>query len=55
MPPSLCPGCVYVRLVKGRRDQTYLLCRNPAIPEKYPRQPVTTCPGYRSRAEAERR
>ena len=55
MPPSLCPGCVHVRLVKGRRDQTYLLCRNPAIPEKYPRQPVATCPGYRLRAEPERR
>ena len=49
MPSSLCPGCVHVRLVAGRRDQTYLLCRNEAIPHKYPPQPVVTCAGYEQR------
>jgi hypothetical protein len=45
-PPSLCHSCVFVREVKGRRGQTYLLCRNKTIPWKYPRQPVVTCTGY---------
>jgi len=32
--------------VHGRRGQQYLLCRNDAVPEKYPRQPVLSCHGY---------
>jgi hypothetical protein len=47
---SLCQSCVFVRRVRGRRGQEYLLCRNEAIPEKYPRQPVLTCPGYERRS-----
>jgi hypothetical protein len=47
-PPSLCHTCEYMREVKGRRAQTYLLCRNTAIPEKYPPQPVIKCGGYQS-------
>ena len=43
---SLCQICAFVREVKGRHGQTYLLCRNTAIPDKYPRQPVVACPGY---------
>ena len=43
---SLCHSCVYMREVKGRRRQTYLLCRNETIAEKYPRQPVLRCAGY---------
>jgi len=39
-----------VRQVRGRRGQIYLLCRNDAIPAKYPRQPVAACPGYRHNA-----
>lgn len=45
-PTSLCQSCVFVRKVRGRRGQEYLLCRNVSIPEKYPRQPVLACPGY---------
>ena len=52
MPLSLCPGCVHVRLVTGRRGQTYLLCRNDAIADKYPPQPVVSCPGYAPRPAA---
>jgi hypothetical protein len=47
---SLCPSCAFVRLVAGRRGQTYLLCGNEAIPAKYPPQPVTACSGYRASA-----
>src|SRR5262249_21942308 len=49
MALSLCPACAYVRQVTGRRGQTYLLCRNEAIPDKYPPQPVVTCAGYERR------
>jgi hypothetical protein len=45
-PESLCPTCCFVRLVRGRRGQTYVLCRNEKIEAKYPRQPVLSCPGY---------
>jgi len=48
---SLCASCAFVRVVRGRRDQRYLLCRNDAIPEKYPRQPVVECRGYDARQE----
>jgi hypothetical protein len=44
---SLCSTCAFARAVQGRRGQTYVLCRNDAIPEKYPRQPVTSCSGYK--------
>jgi hypothetical protein len=46
MSASLCPACAYVRVVTGRGGQRYLLCRNDAIPAKYPRQPVTACAGF---------
>lgn len=44
--PSLCTSCDFVRLVQGRRGQTYFLCRNERIVAKYPPQPVLDCPGY---------
>jgi hypothetical protein len=50
-PPSLCVSCTFVRVVHGRNDERYLLCRNETIPEKYPRQPVIACPGYEARLE----
>src|SRR5437870_6468436 len=28
---SLCPSCTFVKNVKGRHQQTYLLCRNETI------------------------
>jgi hypothetical protein len=55
MARSLCPGCAYVRVVTGRRGQTYLLCRNPSIPEKYPPQPVVACRGYEPAPAGDRR
>lgn len=44
--PGLCDACDFVHRVKGRRGQTYLLCRNERIAAKYPPQPVFHCPGY---------
>jgi hypothetical protein len=49
---SKCLTCTFVRHVHGRRGQTYLLCRNDDIPEKYPRQPVLTCAGYQDEGGA---
>lgn len=43
---SLCQTCAFVREVKGRLGQRYLLCENESIPAKYPAQPVVACPGY---------
>jgi len=46
---SLCLSCRFVREVRGRRGQLYLLCRNEAIEAKYPPQPVLACRGYELR------
>jgi hypothetical protein len=43
---SLCHTCTFVREVTGRLGQTYLMCRNEAIPAKYLPQPVLQCLGY---------
>lgn len=43
---SLCQTCTYVRKVKGRLDQTYLMCQNDAVASKYLPQPVLQCVGY---------
>jgi hypothetical protein len=43
---SLCQSCAFVREVKGRHGQRYLLCENPEIAAKYPAQPVLACPGF---------
>jgi hypothetical protein len=43
---SLCESCRFLRDVKGRRGQRYLLCTNEAIGVKYPPQPVLACRGY---------
>lgn len=45
-PDSLCSTCIFARRVRGRLGQTYLLCRNDAVPDRYPRQPVRACHGY---------
>ena len=47
-PSTLCASCMFVRHVQNRREQHYLLCRNPDIEPKYPRQPVISCPGYKA-------
>ena len=44
--------CAFVQLVTGRRGQTYYLCRNDAIPMKYPPQPVNECDGYEECVDA---
>ena len=46
MPASLCPACAWMRITHGKRGQSYLLCRNEAVPAKYPPQPVLRCPGF---------
>ncbi len=51
-PASLCTSCVFVRLVHGRRGQTYLMCRNEAIKAKYLPQPVVQCHGYTPEGDA---
>jgi hypothetical protein len=45
-PVSLCHTCAFVREVKGRLGQTYLMCQNEAIAAKYLPQPVLQCVGY---------
>ena len=45
-PASLCHTCTFVREVKGRLGQVYLMCQNEAIPAKYLPQPVLECVGY---------
>lgn len=46
---SLCLSCAEMRPVAGKRGQTYYLCRSDLVDEKYPRQPVSACPGYSPR------
>jgi hypothetical protein len=43
---SLCHTCIFVREVKGRLGQTYLMCQNDEIAAKYLPQPVLQCVGY---------
>ncbi len=43
---SLCRSCSYVRTVKGRLGQTYFLCENDEVAEKYPEQPRLECAAY---------
>ena len=51
---NLCPGCAFAWEVRGRRGQIYLLCRNESVPEKYPRQPVVSCAGYKPKRDDDR-
>lgn len=46
---SLCHSCAEMRPVAGKRGQTYSLCRSDLVDAKYPRQPVSACPGYSPR------
>jgi hypothetical protein len=43
-PESLCHRCANHRIVRTARS-AFLMCQHPELP-KYPRQPVTTCPGF---------
>jgi hypothetical protein len=42
----MCHSCAFVRAVKGRAGQAYVLCQNEAVLAKYPQQPVFACPAY---------
>jgi len=46
---GLCPSCLHARRVVSARGSEFLLCaRSQEDPRyaKYPRLPVTHCPGY---------
>jgi hypothetical protein len=49
---GLCGTCVHQQLVPNTRGSVFSLCtrsrEDPAYP-RYPRLPVLSCPGYRSR------
>ena len=56
MPPvafGLCDSCRYQRIVRSGRGSVFTMClksrEDPAFP-KYPRVPVTSCPGYERKA-----
>ena len=52
---GLCPRCSHVRVIESDRGSRFLLCSlfrsNPRFP-KYPRLPVTQCPGFQPDASA---
>jgi hypothetical protein len=43
-PDSLCHRCAARRYVRTKTS-TFVMCT--ALPDKYPRQPVLTCPAFR--------
>lgn len=49
IPAGLCDTCVHQQVVRTTRGSSFSLCRrsrtDPAYP-RYPRVPVTSCPGY---------
>jgi hypothetical protein len=53
MHAGLCDSCVHQRVVRNTRGSSFSLCRrSKAEPERYPRYPrvpVTACPGYEAR------
>ena len=53
---GLCDTCVHQRVVRNTRGSRFSLCqRSKTEPEtypRYPRVPVTACPGYEQRPEA---
>jgi hypothetical protein len=40
---SLCHRCRHLRIVRGK-NSAFLMCE--ALPQKYPPQPVRTCPAF---------
>jgi hypothetical protein len=46
---SLCHGCAHKRDVEGK-NSWFLLCA--VSPQKYPRQPVATCPSFEPALQA---
>jgi hypothetical protein len=55
---GLCDICAHQRVVRNTRGSTFSLCeRSKDEPErypKYPRLPVTACPGYERRPSGRR-
>jgi hypothetical protein len=50
MPDSLCEACCWVRVIMTPRGSRFLLCTMSATDprfDKYPRQPVIRCKGFR--------
>jgi hypothetical protein len=54
-PPGQCATCVYAQIVTSSRGSSFVLCKraltDPAF-QKYPRLPVTQCPGYVTKQDA---
>ena len=57
MGAGLCDSCRHQRLVRTTRGSVFSLCeRSRQEPERfprYPRLPVTSCPGYERKAPTE--
>ena len=55
MRAGLCDSCTHQKLIRNTRGSTFSMCeRSKNEPDrfpKYPRVPVTGCPGYEARAE----
>jgi hypothetical protein len=53
---GLCPSCLHARRVPSAHGSEFLLCarsQQDARYPKYPRLPVTRCPGYEQRPPAQ--
>jgi len=48
-PESLCHRCAAPPRYIRTATSVFILC--PILPEKYPRQPVRTCPYFKQRAD----
>jgi hypothetical protein len=53
-PPGLCDKCQHQQIVRNTRGSVFSLCRRsktePDRFPRYPRLPVSECPGYEPRA-----
>ena len=51
-PAGLCDSCIHQRLIRNTRGSEFSLCErsrtDPAYP-RYPRLPVSACPGHEPR------
>ena len=54
-PIGLCTTCTWQKVIRSGRGSTFSMCRRHFEDErfpKYPRLPVTACPGYERRPSA---
>jgi hypothetical protein len=52
MKAGLCDSCLHQKLIRNTRGSTFSMCLRSRTDErypKYPRLPVTSCPGYEPR------